>query len=258
MDRRAATAEASLAAMRARKRLGMAIAAITRITATTINSSIREKPICFVRICCGPPRLCANCRQHCSFQLAGMLEAPHAGQFRYSICFRRQGAGFFAAAWLTRARWIARITRRIIGATPRTVACACVEMLVPQSENYEFGAAAHEGRANDRSRTRRRTCSDPANGSRSVVRFSCARMGERAFSAPGAFRITAAGGRRTRQWMAGMGVAAGNRPQDAYALQLHVASHRYAYPALSAGNRARSQGRSLRRVVGEHARVGLV
>src|SRR4029077_9358662 len=46
MERREATAEASLAAMRERMRLGMAIAAITRITATTINNSIRENPFC--------------------------------------------------------------------------------------------------------------------------------------------------------------------------------------------------------------------
>src|ERR1700691_3933791 len=41
-------ADESLAAMRARIRLGIAMAAITRIIATTINSSISEKPFCFV------------------------------------------------------------------------------------------------------------------------------------------------------------------------------------------------------------------
>src|SRR5579862_780338 len=40
------TAEDSLAAMRARNRFGIAIAAIIRIMATTIKSSINEKPFC--------------------------------------------------------------------------------------------------------------------------------------------------------------------------------------------------------------------
>jgi len=39
----------SFAAMRERRRLGMAIAAITRMTATTINNSISEKPASFER-----------------------------------------------------------------------------------------------------------------------------------------------------------------------------------------------------------------
>ncbi len=41
------TAEDSFAAMRARKRLGMAIAAMIKMIATTISSSINEKPRCF-------------------------------------------------------------------------------------------------------------------------------------------------------------------------------------------------------------------
>jgi len=40
------TEEASLAAMRARSRFGMAIAAMIRIIATTISNSINEKPFC--------------------------------------------------------------------------------------------------------------------------------------------------------------------------------------------------------------------
>src|SRR5208282_4474006 len=40
------TAEASLAAMRERSRLGIAIAAMIKMIATTINNSIREKPCC--------------------------------------------------------------------------------------------------------------------------------------------------------------------------------------------------------------------
>jgi len=45
--RRDPTAEASLAAIFALKRFGMAIAAIIKIIATTIKSSINEKPFCF-------------------------------------------------------------------------------------------------------------------------------------------------------------------------------------------------------------------
>ncbi len=45
MLRMALTAEASLAAIRARSRLGMAIAAMIRMIATTISSSIRENPL---------------------------------------------------------------------------------------------------------------------------------------------------------------------------------------------------------------------
>src|SRR6478609_8875842 len=41
------TADDSLAAIRARSRLGMAIAAIIRMIATTISNSISEKPFCF-------------------------------------------------------------------------------------------------------------------------------------------------------------------------------------------------------------------
>ena len=39
-----ATAEDSLAAIRARNRFGMAMAAMIRMMATTINNSINEKP----------------------------------------------------------------------------------------------------------------------------------------------------------------------------------------------------------------------
>src|ERR1700729_3763834 len=47
MVRTEATAEDSLAAIRARSKFGMAIAAMIRMMATTISSSISEKPFCF-------------------------------------------------------------------------------------------------------------------------------------------------------------------------------------------------------------------
>src|SRR5258707_222599 len=52
--RNEATAEVSFAAMRERRRLGIAIAATTRMMATTISSSMREKPLC--RALMVPPR----------------------------------------------------------------------------------------------------------------------------------------------------------------------------------------------------------
>src|SRR5580658_5927631 len=49
-------ADESLAAIRARSKLGMAMAAMTRMIATTIRSSISEKPFCFgmavMSVCC--------------------------------------------------------------------------------------------------------------------------------------------------------------------------------------------------------------
>src|SRR6266478_5935160 len=42
-----ATAEASLARRRERRKLGTAMAEMIKMTATTISSSIREKPFCF-------------------------------------------------------------------------------------------------------------------------------------------------------------------------------------------------------------------
>src|SRR5882762_3379129 len=47
MVRREPTAEASFAAIRDRRRFGMAMAAMIRMIATTISNSIREKPFCF-------------------------------------------------------------------------------------------------------------------------------------------------------------------------------------------------------------------
>jgi hypothetical protein len=48
--RREPTAEASLAAIFDRNRLGIAMAAIIRMIATTINSSMSEKPFCLFRM----------------------------------------------------------------------------------------------------------------------------------------------------------------------------------------------------------------
>src|ERR1700677_1924565 len=50
MERSEAAADESLAAIRARIKLGIAIAAMIRMIATTISSSISEKPFCCFRI----------------------------------------------------------------------------------------------------------------------------------------------------------------------------------------------------------------
>jgi len=46
MVRSEPTAEASFAAIRDRRRFGIAMAAMIRMIATTISNSIREKPFC--------------------------------------------------------------------------------------------------------------------------------------------------------------------------------------------------------------------
>src|SRR5579863_1403019 len=54
MVRSELTADASLAEIRARSKFGMAIAAMIRIIATTIKSSMREKPFSELRIIFSP------------------------------------------------------------------------------------------------------------------------------------------------------------------------------------------------------------
>ena len=53
MDRTELTADASFAAMRERKRFGIAIAAMIKMIAITTRSSISEKPFCLLKR--GPP-----------------------------------------------------------------------------------------------------------------------------------------------------------------------------------------------------------
>src|ERR1700746_130811 len=50
MERSEPTAEASLAAIFERSKFGIAMAAIIKMIATTIKSSMSEKPFCLVRI----------------------------------------------------------------------------------------------------------------------------------------------------------------------------------------------------------------
>lgn len=53
-------ADESLAAMRARIKFGIAMAAMTKIIATTINSSISENPSCFTMSPTCPPLTWTN------------------------------------------------------------------------------------------------------------------------------------------------------------------------------------------------------
>src|SRR5882762_7712033 len=87
MERREATAEASFAAMRERRRLGMAMAATIRMTETTTNNSIREKPVCFERIAMNSLRKCVQT----TLRLPGCLEAekPHAHVHEIVHVFRK-------------------------------------------------------------------------------------------------------------------------------------------------------------------------
>src|SRR5438309_4527877 len=73
MVRMEPTADDSLAAMRARSKFGIAIAAIIRMIATTISSSISEKPFCF-RISFFP------------LVRLGLLVMDDPVAFRYCIC----------------------------------------------------------------------------------------------------------------------------------------------------------------------------
>src|ERR1700735_155099 len=76
------TAEASFAAIRDRSRLGIAIAAIIRMIATTINNSISEKPFCFLFMFLLSPRehslrnlLCISPGWGTQFNLHGLYQA---------------------------------------------------------------------------------------------------------------------------------------------------------------------------------------
>src|SRR6266478_5013505 len=138
MARREATAEASLAAMRERIRLGMAIAAITKITTTTINSSIREKPVCFERICSGPPQALHKPSATLLVpSLLGMLKPPARNSSNIVYALAVEGAEFREAAC---RHWIAHITQRIMDATGRSVACAGWGAGAQSEESFEATA----------------------------------------------------------------------------------------------------------------------
>src|SRR5437763_12792769 len=64
MVRTELTADDSLAAMRARSRLGIAMAAMIKMIATTISNSISEKPFCFFIKILSPSAL-RSCTQVC-------------------------------------------------------------------------------------------------------------------------------------------------------------------------------------------------
>src|SRR5437870_13292671 len=67
-DRNEPTAEASFAAIFERSKLGMAIAAMIKMIATTIRSSISENPFCFLPMTSSPgfilPALTRRAKRH--------------------------------------------------------------------------------------------------------------------------------------------------------------------------------------------------
>ena len=74
MVRMEPTADASLAAIFERNRFGIAIAAIIRMIATTIKSSISEKPFCLFRInLVSLLKMCMDCAP----ASRGLKEQPH-------------------------------------------------------------------------------------------------------------------------------------------------------------------------------------
>src|SRR5271165_146478 len=68
-----ATADDSLAAMRARSKFGIAIAAMIRMMATTISSSISEKPFCCFRISLAFPQSFLNFDAYAGHECALIL-----------------------------------------------------------------------------------------------------------------------------------------------------------------------------------------
>src|ERR1700735_2752993 len=74
MERSEPAADDSLAAMRARSRFGIAMAAMIKMIATTISNSISEKPFCFLFMSSLSLSKCSN-----SLVLPGGVH-PHKGK----------------------------------------------------------------------------------------------------------------------------------------------------------------------------------
>src|SRR6266446_5605075 len=94
-------ADESFAAMRARIKFGIAIAAITRIIAITIRSSISEKPFCFCMASILPSLAFAG-----QSVALGALELLHlSGQVgRYTpMRYRSNRSGFNGLRWHLKA-----------------------------------------------------------------------------------------------------------------------------------------------------------
>src|SRR5713226_9573152 len=85
MVRIEATAEASLAAILERIKLGIAMAAMIKMIATTISNSISEKPFCLLRICI-QFSLDFRCTEHASIScIAEAIVATFSRKYRMTM-----------------------------------------------------------------------------------------------------------------------------------------------------------------------------
>jgi hypothetical protein len=169
MERTEATAEASFAAERERRRLGMAMAATIRITETTTNNSIREKPFASSASRMNSSKATYRLprppspRQSLSPCASSCKISP--GAFAIEYMFQRQNVGFFflgaaqdftaALPWRDVPSWITSCPRSILIGNRHKVA-ACPERRrggIRKSRSQEW--SCERGQQNDRSRTRR-------------------------------------------------------------------------------------------------------
>src|SRR6266404_5230778 len=95
MERREEIAEASFAAVRERRRLGIAMAAIIRITETTTNNSIREKPVCLGRIAVNSSKLRAHDADSASSRSVNIKYIVHILRAERGVFFFPQGCTRF-------------------------------------------------------------------------------------------------------------------------------------------------------------------
>src|SRR5437899_1435119 len=115
--RNEATAEASLAAIFERSRFGMAIAAIIRMIATTIKSSIREKPFCLFRML-SPSKDRGRIKETSSRTLVVRATVAPMSQGRQSIvayyCIRKQTQNLrsFLREFSWSLKWLCNYTTR--------------------------------------------------------------------------------------------------------------------------------------------------
>ena len=107
--RREPTAEASLEAIFALKRFGIAIAAIIKIIATTIKSSINEKPLLFAHNH-------LPCLVYCTSEAIGSADRWHIGHKRSKALslLSSLGAGFVPAMKCRNKFRERRMTRSVI------------------------------------------------------------------------------------------------------------------------------------------------
>src|SRR5271169_4738227 len=97
MVRNELTADASLAEIRARSKFGIAMAAIIRIIATTIRSSISEKPFCDLRILYSPMNVLVTRLEPC-IAIGDATSIPESGKLFTERTQGQQGRHFQSLA----------------------------------------------------------------------------------------------------------------------------------------------------------------